>query len=93
MAKKKTFPHGNRKTAPKRRTKAKTTRRTGPLAAYLKDNAISLTAFAGKVKIDGKAISVQHVSNLVHGHTSPSRAAAVAIEEATNGAVSVASWS
>jgi hypothetical protein len=95
MAKKKTFPTGNRKMAPKRKRadRARRSKRTGPLAAWLKTSELSLTEFAGRVKIDGKAISVQHVSNLVHGHTAPSRVVAVAIEEATGGAVSVSSWS
>lgn len=95
MAKKKTFPTGNRKMAPKRKRndRARKSKRKGPLAAWLKSNNVSLTAFAASVKIDGKALSVQHVSNLVHGHTSPGREAAVAIAEATGGAVPVESWS
>lgn len=90
MAKKKTYPTGNRKMAPrrKRNDRARKTKRKGPLAAWLRDNkGITLTAFASKVDL-----SVQHVSNLVHGHTLPSREAAVAIAVATNNAVPVESW-
>jgi plasmid maintenance system antidote protein VapI len=94
MAKKKSFPTGNRKLAPKRKRtdRARKSRRKGPLAAWLKAQAdaatpITLTDFAAKVDL-----SVQHVSNLVHGHTLPSREAAVAIAVATQNAVPVESW-
>jgi hypothetical protein len=90
MAKKKSFPTGNRKLAPKRKRtdRARKSKRKGPLAAWLKDNkGETLTSFAAKVDL-----SVQHVSNLVHGHTLPSREAAVAIAVATQNAVPVESW-
>lgn len=90
MAKKKTYPNGNRKMAPKRKRndRARKSKRVGPLAAWFKENkGVTLTAFADKVDL-----SVQHVSNILHGHTLPSRSAAVAIAVATNNAVSVESW-
>lgn len=73
MAGSKAFPTGNRKTAPRRRRI-----RRGPLARWLADNDLSLTEFAAVAKV-----SVQHISNIVHGHTKPSRELAVVIERHT----------
>lgn len=84
MAKQSTFPHGNRRMAPKRRRAGK---RTGPLAAWLKFNPSSLTDFSALV-----GCSVQHISHLVHGQSRPSIRLALAIEQATGGAVGVESW-
>mgnify|MGYP001565474115 CR=1 FL=1 len=67
--------------------KRKVSRRRGPLAAWIKGSGLTLTQTA---KLIG--CSVQHVSNLIHGHNRPSLETAVAIEQATRGAVSVASW-
>lgn len=77
------YPHG-RKLAPMRKRAAK---RTGPLARWLADNKVTLTAFAAEI-----GASVQHVSNLVHGNSSPGMSIAVSIERATGGAVRVESW-
>lgn len=85
MAKSKTYPNGGRRIAPKRRRASK---RTGPLAAWLAKHEMSLSVFAANVDA-----SVQHISNLCHGHSSPSRELAVAIENQTNGAVPVDAWS
>lgn len=85
MAKQGTYPRGNRMTAPKRRIMNK---RRGPLALWLKENRITLTAFSTEVDC-----SVQHISNLIHQRTRrPSLELAVAIERATGGAVKVSSW-
>lgn len=84
MAKQRTFPAGNRKTAPKRR---RTSKRRGPLATWVEASKKTLTANAEII-----GVSVQHLSNLLHGHTKPSRETAVDIERATGGAVPVASW-
>ena len=75
MAKQGTYPRGNRMTAPKRRIVNK---RRGPLAAWLKKNDKSLTEAAKQF-----GVSVQHISNVVHGHTKPSRELAVVIEQHT----------
>lgn len=88
MAKQRTYPAGNRRTAPKRRRKTRI-KKAGPaaLSAWLDENRTTKTAFATEI-----AASVQHVSNLCHGHTDPSRTMAVEIERATGGVVTVESW-
>jgi transcriptional regulator with XRE-family HTH domain len=75
-----------RKAKPKARRKAG--KRKGPLASWVKAEGKSLTACA---ELFG--CSVQHVSNLLHGHTAaPSRELAVTIERVTDGAVPVSAW-
>lgn len=85
----KKYPTGSRKLAPKRRRNPSKRRakRSGPLAPWIKASGKTLTHIA-----EDLGISVQHVSNLLHGHTKPSRELAVAIERATGGVVVVASW-
>jgi plasmid maintenance system antidote protein VapI len=65
----------------------KRTKRRGPLSAWVEMNGLTLTQAAGLI-----GMSVQHVSNLLHGHSTPSRDAAVRIERATGGRVTVESW-
>ena len=72
--------------------KKKNAKRRGALALWLNANGKTLTAFAKLLTDNGHKASVQHISNLVHGHTKPGREIAVAIEQATSGAVKVESW-
>ena len=78
MAKNKKYPTGNRKLTVKRRI----SRRRGPFAQWLTDKELTLTHAA---RILG--VSVQHVSNLVHGHAKPSLDLAMLIQHATCGDV------
>lgn len=80
----KTYPAGNRKTAPKRKRNGK---RRGPLAAWMAANKKKLKDASAQL-----GVSVQHLSNLIHGHSKPSLEIAVKIEAATGGAVTVGSW-
>ncbi len=84
MARSKRFPTGGRRLAPKRR---RATKRTGPLAVYVLEHARSLTSFAAEL-----GCSVQHLSNILHGHTKPGRELAFSIERHTGGAVAAESW-
>lgn len=84
MARSRKYPSGGRRIAPKRR---RATKRVGPLAAYVLKHSRSLTSFAAELQI-----SVQHLSNILHGHTKPGRKLAGHIEIHTDGEVPSASW-
>ncbi len=77
---------GARKVSPPRRRK--NGKRKGPLAPWVAKSGKSLTTIAAVLEC-----SVQHLSNLLHGHTDPSRDLAVRIETMTDGSVPVGAWS
>lgn len=84
MARSRKYPSGGRRIAPKRR---RATKRVGPLATYVLEHARTLTSLAAELDI-----SVQHLSNILHGHTKPGRKLAGHIEAHTGGAVPAGSW-
>lgn len=84
MARRKTYPNGSRKAAPKRR---RHTKRSGPLAEWLKSSAWTAGAMATEL-----GISIQHMSNLLHGRSRPSVDVQAQIERLSSGVVTSASW-
>lgn len=62
-------------------------KRKSKLARWLYDAGRTVTETAAEL-----GCSKQHLSNIVHGHSSPSLELAVAIDKLTSGAVPVESW-